>query len=71
VDYAKQRHSSGADGWVVQHIAAAENAGRLVERCREVFGCEPAFVSEIGAVLSAHTGPGLLGVGSVPTRFLE
>ncbi|HEY1359471.1 MAG TPA: DegV family protein [Thermoleophilaceae bacterium] len=71
VDYARQRHDSGADGWAVQHINAPEQAGRLVERCREVFGCEPVMVSEIGPVLSAHTGPGLLGVGSVPTRFLE
>ena len=70
VDYAKQRHDSGADGWVVQHINAPEQAERLIERCREVFGCDPAFTSEIGPVLSAHTGPGLLGVGSVPSRFL-
>jgi fatty acid-binding protein DegV len=28
-------------------------------------------VSEIGPVLSAHTGPGLLGVGSMPERFVE
>jgi DegV family protein with EDD domain len=69
VDYATQRHQSGADCWVVQHIAADEQAERLVDRCREVFGCEPLFVSEIGPVLSAHTGPGLLGVGSIPSRF--
>ena len=66
VDYARQRHDSGADGWVVQHINAPEQAERLIERCREVFGCEPVFTSEIGPVLSTHTGPGLLGVGSVP-----
>jgi DegV family protein with EDD domain len=71
VDYAKQRHASDADGWVVQHINAAEEADRLSERCREVFGCEPVFVSEIGPVLSAHTGPGLLGVGAVPTHRLS
>ncbi|MEX1142588.1 MAG: DegV family protein [Thermoleophilaceae bacterium] len=71
VDYAAQRHESGADAWVVQHISAPEEAARLEERCREVFGCEPLFVSEIGPVLSAHTGPGLLGVGSVPARFFE
>ena len=70
VDYAKQRHSSGADGWVVQHINAHEQAERLTDRCREVFGCEPAFTSEIGPVLSAHTGPGLLGIGSVPSHYL-
>jgi DegV family protein with EDD domain len=71
VDYATQRHQSGADCWVVQHIAAEEEAARLVDRCREVFGREPLFVSEIGAVLSTHTGPGLLGVGSIPTSFFE
>jgi DegV family protein with EDD domain len=70
VDYARQRHESGADGWAVQHINAPEQGERLVERCREVFGCEPVFVSEIGPVLSAHTGPGLLGVGALPARFL-
>jgi fatty acid kinase fatty acid binding subunit len=71
VDYAHQRHESGADAWVVQHINAPEQVGQLVDRCREVFECEPLFVSEIGPVLSAHTGPGLLGVGSISTRHLE
>ena len=70
VDYAKQRHASEADGWVVQHINAPEQAEQLTERCREVFGCDPVFTSEIGPVLSAHTGPGLLGVGSVPAHLL-
>ena len=67
-DYARQRHESGADAWVVQHIQDAETADALVDDCREIFGCEPAFVSEIGAVLGAHVGPGLLGVGSVRTE---
>jgi fatty acid kinase fatty acid binding subunit len=70
VEYARQRHESGADAWAVQHIDAQEECDRLVERCREVFGTEPTIVSEIGPVLSAHTGPGLLGVGSIPVRFL-
>ena len=70
VDYARQREASGAGGWVVQHIQSADAAGALVERCREVFGREPVFSSEIGPVLGAHTGPGLLGVGSIPERFL-
>ena len=56
VDYARQRHESGADAWVVQHISAPDQAVALVDRCRELFGREPTFVSEIGPVLSAHTG---------------
>jgi DegV family protein with EDD domain len=71
VDYARQRHESGADGWAVQHINAPEQCEELAARCREVFGSDPALVSEIGPVLSAHTGPGLLGVGSLPRHFLN
>lgn len=71
VEYAAQLHESGADAWVVQHIAAPETAGRLADSCRDIFGREPLFVSEVGPVLSAHTGPGMLGVGSVPARFFE
>jgi DegV family protein with EDD domain len=69
--YARQRHESGADGWVVQHIQDDATAAALVDDCREIFGCEPVFVSEIGAVLGAHVGPGLLGVGSVPNSVLD
>ena len=71
VEYARQRHHCGADAWVVQHCSAPDQAARLVERCHEIFDCEPAFVSEIGPVLSVHTGPGMLGVGSAPARFLQ
>ena len=70
VDYARQRKDSGADGWVVQHIQAPDEAGRLCDACREIFGNEPVFVSEVGPVLAAHTGPGLLGVGGVPRSML-
>lgn len=71
VDYARQRHESGADAWAVQHINAPDEGKRLEERCREIFGRPPVIVSEIGPVLSTHVGPGLLGVGSIPDRFLE
>ena len=71
VDYARQRHDSGADAWVVQHCAAPDQAERLVERCREIFGSEPVFVSELGPVLSVHSGPGMLGVGSIPAHYLQ
>ncbi|HEY1286406.1 MAG TPA: DegV family protein [Solirubrobacterales bacterium] len=69
--YAQERHRSGADAWVVQHIQDHETADALVDDCREIFGCEPAFVSEVGPVIGAHVGPGLLGVGSVTTTVLE
>jgi len=69
--YARERHESGLDAWVVQHIQDDETAAELVDDCREIFGCEPAFVSEVGAVLGAHVGPGLLGVGSVSKSVLS
>jgi DegV family protein with EDD domain len=70
-DYARQHHESGFDGWVVQHIQDEETAAALVDDGREIFGCEPVFVSEIGAVLGAHVGPGLLGIGSVSKSVLS
>jgi DegV family protein with EDD domain len=70
-DYARERHDSGLDAWVVQHIQDDETAAGLVDDGREIFGCEPAFVSEIGAVLGAHVGPGLLGIGSVSKSVLS
>jgi DegV family protein with EDD domain len=72
VDYGQQRKESGADGWVIQHIQADEQARALVETMRaEVFGDDPVFYSEVGPVLAAHTGPGLLGFGSVPRQLVE
>ena len=70
-DYARRRHDDGYDAWVVQHIQDFDTAGGLADDAREIFGCEPAFVSEIGAVLGAHVGPGLLGIGSVSKSVLE
>jgi DegV family protein with EDD domain len=63
--YARQRHDSGRDAWVVQYIQDKETADSLAEDCYEIFGGDPAFISEVGPVLGAHVGPGLLGVGSV------
>jgi fatty acid kinase fatty acid binding subunit len=71
VDYARQRHSDGADAWVVQHVQDPENAERLVEACKPIYGCDPVFTSEVGPVIGAHVGPGLLGVGGVPQSTLE
>jgi DegV family protein with EDD domain len=70
VDYARGRHADGADAWVVQHIQAHEQAERLADTCREMFGNEPVWVGEVGPVLGVHTGPGLLGVGGIPPALL-
>jgi fatty acid kinase fatty acid binding subunit len=71
VDYGRQRHEAGADGWVVQHVQDPETAERLMEACRPIFGSDPVFTSEVGPVIGAHVGPGLLGIGGIPRSLLE
>ena len=57
--------TTGCDTFFIQHIHAPDQAERLVERGREIYGREPEFVSEIGPVIGAHVGPGLLGVSGM------
>ncbi|QPP08906.1 DegV family protein [Streptomyces bathyalis] len=46
----------------VHHLAAQDRADQLAEQLRErVPGLGQMHVSEVGAVIGAHTGPGLLG----------
>ncbi|MEU5377407.1 DegV family protein [Streptomyces sp. NPDC005968] len=46
----------------VHHLAAPERASALADRLRvRVPGLAALHVSEVGAVIGAHTGPGLLG----------
>ena len=71
VDYLRSRHEDGADGWVVQHIQARDQAEQLAARGREIFGSEPLFIGEVGPVIGTHVGPGLLGVGGCAKSLLE
>jgi DegV family protein with EDD domain len=70
VEFARERERDGADAWVVQHIHDPDTARRLVDECRQIFEGDPVFVSEIGPVIGAHIGPGLLGVGGMPKSLL-
>ena len=70
VDLLRERKTDGADGWMVQHIQAPEQAAELADRGREIFGCEPLVISEIGPVIGTHVGPGLLGAGGIPSALL-
>jgi DegV family protein with EDD domain len=70
VAYMHSRKEDGADGWVIQHVQAHDVAEALTERGREVFGSDPLFVSEIGPVIGAHVGPGLVGFGALPRSLL-
>jgi DegV family protein with EDD domain len=71
VDLLRERAEAGADAYMVQHIQAPREAEALAERGRELFGHDPMTVSEIGPVIGAHVGPGLLGVGGLPSSYLQ
>ncbi len=71
VAFLNTLHEDGSDAWLVQHIQAPDQAERLTERGRQIFGTEPLFVSEVGPVVGAHAGPGLLGVGGLPSALLS
>ncbi len=71
VEYMDALREAGRDGWAIQHIRAAEQAQRLADRGRDLFGTEPLFVSEVGPVIGAHVGPGLLGVGGVARELVR
>ncbi len=45
-------------------------ASSIVERGRDIYGREPELVSEIGPVIGAHVGPGLLGVSGIRRALL-
>jgi DegV family protein with EDD domain len=70
VAYLHELHDRGARDWVVQHAQAPEDAARLVAEGTSVLGCEPLFCTEVGPVLGAHLGSGML-VGGVAPRGRE
>ncbi|MFF9690208.1 DegV family protein [Streptomyces sp. NPDC014623] len=58
---------TGAVDIAVHHLASPDGAERLAERLRgRVPGLVDLHVSEVGAVIGAHTGPGLLGAVVAP-----
>ncbi|MGW0463727.1 DegV family protein [Streptomyces sp. NPDC003027] len=62
-EIAVERAGSGPVDVAVHHLSAPERAAVLAERLRErLTGVEALQVSEVGAVIGAHTGPGLLAV---------
>ena len=71
VDLLRERADAGADAWMVQHIQAPDQAVELARRGTELFGVPPRVISEIGPVIGTHVGPGLLGVGGLPSSYLS
>ncbi|MEU2383442.1 DegV family protein [Streptomyces sp. NPDC012461] len=62
-EIAAERAGGAEVDVAVHHLAAPERATALADRLRERLpGLADLHVSEVGAVIGAHTGPGLLGV---------
>lgn len=62
-EIAVEHAGDGRVDIAVHHLAAADRAEQLAERLAgRVPGLAGLHVSEVGAVIGAHTGPGLLGV---------
>jgi DegV family protein with EDD domain len=62
--YLEQLHERGATDWVVQHAQSPRDAEHLVEKGTAIFGAEPLFCTQVGPVLGAHLGSGML-VGGI------
>jgi DegV family protein with EDD domain len=60
VDYLRELQERGATDWIVQHAQSPGDAERLVTAGREIFGFDPLFCTQVGPVLGAHLGAGML-----------
>ncbi|MBB5957751.1 DegV family protein with EDD domain [Saccharothrix tamanrassetensis] len=70
VDLAASAAGSGPVSLAVHHLAAPERAAELATRLDErVPGSTGCLISEVGAVIGAHTGPGVLGVVVLPGSY--
>jgi DegV family protein with EDD domain len=61
VEHLRALREAGNDRFFIQHIQAPEQAEKLAQRGEAIFGRPPEFVSEMGPVIGAHAGPGLIG----------
>lgn len=50
----------------VVHLSAAEEAEFLRQRCTTTFRTASSYISELGAVIGVHVGPGTVGLGVCP-----
>jgi DegV family protein with EDD domain len=63
--YLEELHDRGATDWIVQHAQSIEDAEHLVAHGTALFGAGPLFCTQVGPVLGAHLGSGLLVGGIV------
>jgi DegV family protein with EDD domain len=68
VAYLRELQERGASDWIVQHAQLPGEAASLVAEGTEILGKAPLFHTEVGPVLGAHLGSGMLvgGIGCAP-----
>lgn len=67
-----EQHIPESGGFLVQHVQAPERAQRVIDDLTARLGRGPAFLpGEIGPVVGAHVGPGLIGVGVFPGGLID
>lgn len=57
-----KRERSANSPYLVVHGNNLEQAGKLLEACRQELGCEPALEYLIGGVVSINAGPNVIGL---------
>ena len=69
VAYLHELRERGADEWFVQHAQSQGDADTLVAEGTAILGGEPLFCTQVGPVLGAHLGSGMLvgGIGCEPS----
>jgi DegV family protein with EDD domain len=69
VAYLHELRERGAEEWIVQHAQSEDDAAALVAAGEAIFGSGPLFCTQVGPVLGAHLGSGMLvgGVGCAPS----
>ncbi len=65
VAYLHELHERGATDWFVQHAQSESDAERMVGEGEAIFASQPLFCTQVGPVLGAHLGAGLLVGGMV------
>jgi DegV family protein with EDD domain len=70
VDHLSALREDGNDRFFIQHIQAADQAEKLARRGEAIYGRPPEFVSEMGPVIGAHAGPGLIGTTALRDALL-
>lgn len=62
IEHVREHADGGVTRWAVGHGDAADR-GEFVERVAGLFGCEPSYVTLLGAPVGAHMGPRSLVLG--------